>query len=227
MFETLLASSTAGAPWIRAVTGALVFHTLLIVGAISGTGSPRAATLPLARDTIRMELAQVRPSLPKGAETSRPESKMIVPRPAGVPEIDLVAPALQLPPFGFSTPGLPQSSQRSLPWASGESAAPGDTSRLIFSTEEVDQLPELVEELHPRYPGALQRAGVSGLVQLEYVVGSDGWVDGRSVRVLHSSHPAFLLAAVEALRKSRFKPARRGGRPTAVLVQQTIRFRYR
>ncbi len=114
MFETLLASSTAGAPWIRAVTGALVFHTLLIAGAISGTGSPRAATLPLARDTIRMELAQVRPSLPKGAETSRPESKMIVPRPAGVPEIDLVAPALQLPPFGFSHTG-PASIEPALP----------------------------------------------------------------------------------------------------------------
>ena len=73
--------------------------------------------------------------------------------------------------------------------------------------------------------GGLERAGVSGVVQVEYVVGSDGRVDPQSVRVLASTHPAFLLAALEALRDARFKPARRGGRSIAVLVQQTIRFR--
>jgi len=97
----------------------------------------------------------------------------------------------------------------------------------VFGAVEVDELPELMAEFRPRYPDGLRRAGVSGLVQLQYVVGSDGRVAERSVRVLTSSHPAFLLAALLALRDSHFKPARRGGRPAAVLVQQTIRFRYR
>jgi TonB family protein len=65
------------------------------------------------------------------------------------------------------------------------------------------------------------------MVQLQFVVGSDGRVDERSIRVLVSSHPGFMLAALQALKGSRFKPARHGGRPTAALVQQTIRFSYR
>ena len=68
---------------------------------------------------------------------------------------------------------------------------------------------------------------MSGLVQVQYVVGADGRVDERTIRVLASSHPAFVVAALQALGDSRFKPARQGGRPTAVLVQQTFRFRAR
>lgn len=110
---------------------------------------------------------------------------------------------------------------------SDESPAPRDSSGPVFSAIEVDDLPELTEELHPRYPDSLRRAGVSGLVRVQYVVGSDGRMDPQTITVLASSHPAFLLSALEALHDARFKPARRGGRPVAVLVQQTIRFRYR
>jgi protein TonB len=104
-------------------------------------------------------------------------------------------------------------------------SAPTDSSRAVFNAVEVDQLPELVGDLRLRYPVGLERAGVSGVVVLEYVVGSDGRVNPGSVRALSSSHPAFFQAALEALRDARFKPARKWGRSIAVLVQQRIRFR--
>ena len=96
---------------------------------------------------------------------------------------------------------------------------------MVFSSVEVDELPELVRELRLRYPVGLERAGVSGVVQVEYVVGSDGRVDPQSVRALSSTHPAFHPGCAGGVARRRFKPARRGGRSIAVLVQQTIRFR--
>jgi periplasmic protein TonB len=227
MFDTLLASHAIGTRWTRAVTAALILHILLIAAAVSRTASSHVGIRPVARDTIRLELAEVRPSSPKGDEAPPSGPEPIIPDLPGVPDIPLGAPEFQLPTFSYSPPGRAQPRPEFFHRNSGESGGSADTVRLVFSTTEVDELPEPMDQPHPRYPDGLRRAGVSGLVQLQYVVGSDGRVDERSVRVLVSSHPGFLLAAFQALRESRFKPARRAGRPTAVLVQQTIRFDYR
>lgn len=228
MFDTLLPSHTLGAPWTRAVMSALLLHVLLIVAAVSGTASPDARARPVARDTIRLTITEeATPSPPKSAESlpSRPEA--VIPEAPRVPDIPLNAPEFQPPQLSFSPLGRPESSQTSLRRNFGESPVSRDSSRSVPSTIEVDEPPELAEELQPHYPDKLRRAGVSGLVQVQYVVGSDGRVDERTIRVRASSHQAFLLTTLRALRDSRFKPARRGGRPVAVLVQQTIRFRYR
>lgn len=226
MFDTLLASSTIGAPRARPVMAALLFHVLLIAAAVSSTASSDAGPRPVARDTIRLAITeQATSSPPKGPESLRPGPDAVIPRAPRVPGSP--PPEFQPPRLSFSPLGRPESSQTSLHRNLGESRVSGDSSRPLFSTIEVDELPEPVEGFQPRYPDQLRRAGVSGLVQVQYVVGSDGRVDEQSIRVLASSHPAFLQAALQALRDSRFKPARRGGRPVAVLVQQTIRFWYR
>jgi TonB family protein len=97
----------------------------------------------------------------------------------------------------------------------------------VLAAAEVDVLPQLTGHLQPNYPEALRRTGVSGQVVLEYVIGSGGWVDSSSMRILLSTHPAFSTAAIEALHGLRFSPARRSGRAVAVLVRQTIRFEIR
>ncbi len=79
--------------------------------------------------------------------------------------------------------------------------------------------------LDPEYPDVLRRAGVGGAVEVEYVVGRDGRVESRSLRVLATDHPQFTASVAGALRGARFKAARRGGQSVAVLVRQTIRFR--
>jgi TonB family protein len=230
MFDTLLVSPAIGAPWTRAVPAALIFHIVLIAAAVSSTASPPAGLPPVTRDTIRLELAEVRP--PTRAKARPPGLEPIVPAPFEVPDVDLAVPKLPLSAFRYPSrsyhpPGQLQFSpdviQRRL---TGVDGSP-DTSRAVYSTTEVDELPELLAQPYPRYPDGLRRVGVSGLVRLQFVVGSGGRVDERSIRVLVSSHPGFLLAAFQAVRESRFKPARRGGSPTAVLVEQTIRFSYR
>lgn len=61
MFDTLLVSPTTGAPWNRAVMAALLLHVLLIAAAVRSTTSPQAGTRPVARDTIRLEMTEVKP----------------------------------------------------------------------------------------------------------------------------------------------------------------------
>jgi TonB family protein len=65
---------------------------------------------------------------------------------------------------------------------------------------------------------------LTGEVVVEYVVNADGRVTRSSFRIVRSTHPAFSRAVIEALVRARFNPARVGGRPVAVLVQQKIRF---
>lgn len=183
MFDTLLASYAIGAPWTRAVIAALILHILLIAAAVSRTAASSAGTRPVARDTIRLELAEMRPSLPQARETSPSRPETIVPAPPGVPDIPLHAPEVQLPSFTYTSPGRPQSSPGFLHPSSGESAGSRDTMRLVS-------------------PSALSGRATTSRCERD----GAGAVRGE---------------------KRRFKPARRGGRPTAVLVQQTIRFSFR
>ena len=223
MFDTLLVSPAIGAPWTRAVSVALIFHILLITAAVSRTASPPPGPRPVARDTIRLELVEVSSS-PHRAEARPIGTEPTVPAPPVVPEIDPDPAEFLRPTFSYRPLGRPQLNPDLLQRMAGGSP---DTTRPVSSTTEVDELPELMVQPQPRYPDGLRRVGMSGMVQLQFVVGSNGRVDERSIRVVTSSHPGFMLAALQAVRESRFKPARRGGRPTAVLVAQTIRFSYR
>ena len=220
MFETLPASVTPRVPRRRPVLLALVAHVLVIGVAVGGTSSTPEAALGVPRDTIRFEM--IEPAAPPESDF-RPDA--FLPRPPEVTEAPFDGPELPAPILSFRGASGPADMSRFLPRPHrGTIAAPIDSARMVFNSVEVDQLPELVRELRLRYPAGLDRAGVSGVVRVEYVVGTDGRVNPESVRVLSTTHPDFFLAARVALRDARFKPARRGGRSIAVLVQQTIRF---
>jgi protein TonB len=224
MFDALFVPHTIGAPWTRTVVPALLLHSLVILLAVTSTASAPEAAPPVTRDTIRLELTAE--AQPRRVEAPPPPPEAAFPRFPRVPALSFDAPEFQLPRLSYSLPAQPESGPIALGRDGGQSEVADDSSHRLFSTVDLDQLPELAEPLHPRYPEALRRAGVSGLVQVQYVVRTDGRMDPRSLRVLASSHPAFLLAALQALRDARFKPARQGGVSTATVVKQTIRFRY-
>jgi len=224
MFAAVLASNPVGGPWTRALTAALIFHILLIAAAVSRTATPSASMRLVARDTIRLELVHVPPTAADGPPS---DTGPIVAAPLEVPDLPLDPPQFQRLPFTYRPPGAPEFNPGPFQRSSGDTVGSPDSMPLVLSTTEVDAVPEVISQPYPRYPDGLRRAGVSGQVQLQFIVGIDGRVDEGSVRVVVSSHPGFMLSALQALRGSRFKPARRGGRPTAALVQQTIRFSYR
>ena len=221
MFDTLPASITPRGPRSRPVLLALAAHTLVIGVAVGGTSSSPETPPKVHRDTVRFEMTELqRPH----QSDFRPDA--FLPSPPPLPDALFDAPEIPSPTLSFSGASGPGDPGRFVTGPDrGTVSGPIDSSRMVFNSIEVDQLPELVRELRLRYPVGLERAGVSGVVHVEYVVGSDGRVHQQSVRALSSTHPAFFRAALEALRDARFKPARRGGRSIAVLVQQTFRFR--
>lgn len=76
----------------------------------------------------------------------------------------------------------------------------------------------------PRYPEALRRAQVEGVVRMAFVVDTLGRVEPSSVRVVSSAHALFEAAVRAALPRLRFSPARVGGRPVRQLVEFPVAF---
>ncbi|HEX6368329.1 MAG TPA: energy transducer TonB [Longimicrobium sp.] len=74
--------------------------------------------------------------------------------------------------------------------------------------------------LERNYPPVLRDARVSGRVVIEMIVDENGRPRSGSARVIEASHPAFADAALRAVDRFRFRPARIGG--TAVPVRVTI-----
>jgi protein TonB len=78
----------------------------------------------------------------------------------------------------------------------------------------------------PSYPSTARRAGVQGTTLLDVLVADDGRV--ADVRVRQSAgHPDLDQAAVDAVRRWRFEPARRGNDAIAMWVQLPVEFRLR
>jgi TonB family protein len=83
--------------------------------------------------------------------------------------------------------------------------------------------PEIVSRTNPHYPPVLRRAKITGKVISEVIIGVEG--DVSSPRILQGSGSASLdLAALEALRFWRFRPAQRNGSPVMVYYVLTINF---
>ena len=79
---------------------------------------------------------------------------------------------------------------------------------------------------HPEaaFPARLQQAGVSGSVDVQYVVDTTGSRRHEYWKVLKSTNKAFEEPAREAISKGVFKPARIKGAAVRQLVQQRISF---
>jgi TonB family protein len=225
VFDTLLASNVARHPTARSALAALLLHLAIVTGAITATASSRDASQPPVRDTIRLELAQPRIAERRHSQPVAPRAvPPEIPAPPADPELPPSVPDFEPARLSLAPIDLAALGRRGTGLAFRDSAGGPGPTRSVLSATEVDHLPELQGDLHLRYPAGLERTGVSGVVELEYVISSSGRVEPRSVRVLESPHPAFSAAATDAVSRARFSPARRGGQPVAVLVRQTIRF---
>ena len=92
----------------------------------------------------------------------------------------------------------------------------------IFDLRDVDKLPRALFQVEPNYPYSLKQAKISGWVQLEWVIDANGKV--LKPRVVKSSHREFNQPAIESIMRSKWSPARKGGKPVAVRVTQRMDF---
>jgi TonB family protein len=222
MFEALPASLTATPSWARAITSALLLHVVLIGVAVTSTASSGMSAAQVARDTIRLDLAIVEERHEKATPLAPPPRMPAAP---SLPIDPTVSPKLEPPQLRFDGPITAVSPAAAQLPSLSTSSDPTDSSPSLFRPTEVDELPQLLTDVHPEYPHALQHAGVSGAVEVEYVVGKNGRIDAGSLRVLTTDHAEFTRSVLQTLKSARFKAARRAGQPVAVLVRQCIRFR--
>jgi protein TonB len=87
-----------------------------------------------------------------------------------------------------------------------------------------DEPPMLVRHVAPDYPALARQAGIEGTVLLRVVVGTDGKVESASV-IQSDVTPAMEKAAIAAVRKFLFKPAKQRTVPVRASMAVPIRFK--
>ena len=99
--------------------------------------------------------------------------------------------------------------------------AAGDVEEEIFELFAVEEQPVRIKEVMPDYPETVQRAGIEGTVFIRALVDKTGAVVKAEVLKgpdkLHE-------AALEAARKTKFKPAKQNDMPVSCWVQMSFRF---
>ncbi len=110
--------------------------------------------------------------------------------------------------------------------AAGKPIASNLSIRLLLRPPEYDPAPEArpqpVKRPPPVYPFAMKKSGVSGVVTVQFIVNKKG--DVENPIVVRSSHKGFEDAAIDAVRKWKFKPATKNGKPVAARMQIPINF---
>jgi TonB family protein len=99
-------------------------------------------------------------------------------------------------------------------------------SATVFTADQVDQAasPDSAHPVSPYYPEALRRTRTAGDAIVEFVVDTAGVPEMETIGIVAASHPAFGLAARDAVFSSRFSPAVKDGRPVRQLVQVPLKF---
>jgi protein TonB len=82
--------------------------------------------------------------------------------------------------------------------------------------------PEIITRVQPVYTEAARRARIQGVVIVETIIDKTGNV--TNVRVLKALPMGLDNAAVEAVKKWKFKPADLNGRPVNVYFVLTVNF---
>ena len=106
---------------------------------------------------------------------------------------------------------------------------------LVFELEEdtlppygvptyVEELPEAITRVSPRYPDIAIQSGTEGTVMIQVLVGKDGKV--KDTKVVDSI-PVLDDEAVKAVKQWVFKPALVNNRPIAIWVAVPVRFTLR
>lgn len=114
--------------------------------------------------------------------------------------------------------------------AEGESAKPPakepELQRLVtdpvYSLKEVDQPPVATSQQQAVYPKTLRTQRLEGSVDVGFTITSKGVV--QDPHAVSSTNEAFEQAAIDAVKKWKFKPGMKDGKPVNTKVQVTLTF---
>ncbi len=103
----------------------------------------------------------------------------------------------------------------------GSGEGGGDSDEITYSPAVP---PQVISRVRPQYPASLQRANITGVVQVRLLIGRDGSVEEATV-VGSSGYRAMDYAAAEACRQWTFTSAQNSaGRPVRCYWEVPVRF---
>lgn len=224
MFEILPASATGADSSAAHAAASFGTHLLLIGAAIALTRpEPGRPSPPVVSSPAVYQFIQTAP--PRPPDVQAPPSGIPAPSPFT---------ALALPPALPLPTGLGPPDAAPFPGAAGPPEGPegawliaapaGADGGTVWPAAAVDEPVRVIEPGRLRYPPVLERAGVGGSVVVEFIVDSIGGLEQGSEQVVSATAHEFEEAALEAVRASRFLPARARGTPVRQRVRQRFTF---
>lgn len=229
MFENLIESQPKRTKTFKQSVMSVVLHVVLIYGAIKATAGAAEQMKAILQDTTNFYLKPPEPPPPPPPEAPPPDAIV----------------SANPPPLGFQTVMPPTEIPKEIPpvnlterfnaadfsgkgveggVATGVSGGTGPVTGETFLQEQVDDPVVPINIPKPRFPPVLQQAGISGRVEVRYVVDTLGHAEPASWTVMKSTNKAFEEPAREAIMKGVFKPARIKGAAVRQLVQQAVTF---
>lgn len=177
-------------------------------------GTPTPAKLPIliqvtqapeTRQGVRLPIS-VRPTVPLETETLDLLPEEITVSATAELDFDAVSIRISTPPDSLVSGPLT------------EEEVDGD---LVYPARFVERKPRLLEQVDPAYPEEARRAGLEGVVLMEFTVGKDGRVKDS---VVHKGHEMFHQASLDALSKFRYLPGYQNREAVEVRMYIYIRF---
>lgn len=248
MFKVLTGEKKRRVMTPATITASVAVHLLLLGGLVyASTGDP-APVEPVEPDTV-LRYVELEPKAPPPPAIEQPRPPAPVDEPVKTPVTGevLVVPRVDSVPTGIpdekdgakpinvddyrrdGRPGDiigPRTTEEPRP-LTGDTVAPEPTGPIRADLAEVRPVLQrngLSRILERHYPPVLRDARVSGRVVIELVVDEEGVPIEGSARVIEASHPAFGEAALRAVDRFRFSPAKIGSKAIPVVVTIPIQW---
>lgn len=185
--------------------------------------APAAAPAPGPATSIRPvePLAETAPALPQTKEPvlSAPSPEVV--QPQATPEEVFTEPFAE--PQAAGGAGVKAGVEGGVPGGIEGGVPGGVEGGVIGGVPGGNALPPVViQRVQPDYPPRARNARVEGVVKLEAVIRADGTVG--DIKVLQGLRMGCTEAAIEALRRWRFRPGKRNGVPVDVPFTLTVDF---
>jgi protein TonB len=104
----------------------------------------------------------------------------------------------------------------------GDPASPTEQGPASFALSELDQRPQALQQVLPRYPSELRRRKVQGTVEVVFLVDTDGRV--MEPKVDKTTNEAFNQPALEAVRQWKFEAGTKEGKKVRFKMRVPISF---
>ena len=254
MFETSVvhAQVEAARGRLSLLTASIMAHSAVVVGvlamSIASVDFPRHSPDEYSRAPVFMPV-RIPPPLgtPNGGAQPKPKDTAVKPAPlptqptapATVPDTITPVPASGTSESSVAEAGPGTGTEPGpvgVPWGVKDSLGPLDAPPVpadtpvaepeakIYEAHEV-KAPVLISRADPRYPPALMKTGMPGIVVLRCVIDKNGNL--RDPQVLTATMPPFEAEVLRVIGQWKYKPATFGGRAVDSYLNLTVHFSVR